>query len=80
MKQFPVLNPPDGCAKTIPWDCVNEKNAYQVHGQTVERLAERGGLSPHEIFFNHYSLRFNEFKVTIDEAVALVNKLNKKAR
>lgn len=34
----------------IPWEMIepHEKQAYSNHSQTLERLAERGGLSPCE--------------------------------
>ncbi len=35
----------------VPWDLVrpHEHQAYKNHGQTLSRLAERGGLSPLEL-------------------------------
>lgn len=39
-----------GCPKTIPFSLLapHEKQAQHNHGQTLKRLAERGGLSPDE--------------------------------
>lgn len=57
MKQFPLLKTssqrreypdwPDG----IPWAMIREhaRQAIANHGQSLERLAERGGLSPLEM-------------------------------
>jgi hypothetical protein len=40
-----------GCPQSVPWDLVapHEARAWKNHWQTLERLAERGGLSPHEL-------------------------------
>jgi hypothetical protein len=40
-----------GCPKRIPWERIapHEAQALHNHDQTLERLAERGGLSPFEI-------------------------------
>lgn len=43
-----------GCPRAIPWRFVapHEAQARENHGgQTLERLAERGGLSPIELFY-----------------------------
>lgn len=45
-KWFPILKPGTD-ARAVPWDLV-EKHRVQIeknHYQTLERLAERGGLS-----------------------------------
>ena len=46
MEEFPILE----CRSekfTIPWGLISqhEEQAYKNHGQTLKRLAERGGLS-----------------------------------
>jgi len=41
-----------GCPQEVPWELLasHEKQALQNHGgQTLERLHERGGLSPKEM-------------------------------
>lgn len=40
-----------GCPRSVPWDIVepHEEQAQKNHGQTLQRLAERGGLSPAEL-------------------------------
>ena len=60
-KRFPVLWPPGrkveaalreaGCPHYVPWNLVaaHEDQAITNHGQTVQRLAERGGMSPLEL-------------------------------
>lgn len=58
-KQFPVLMPMTmekpyasaGIPAFVPWHLVapHEARAQRNHGQTLTRLAERGGLSPGEL-------------------------------
>ena len=40
-----------GCPRSVLWPAVapHEKQALENHGQTLERLAQRGGLSPREL-------------------------------
>ncbi len=56
MKLFKVLSSytgfPKDCPLTIPWDALNEEWAMKNHGQTLEHLDSRGGLSPAEIWSN----------------------------
>jgi len=56
-RQFPIIwqergKPIHGCPTSIPWDCIagHENQAQLNHGQTLDRLAERGGLAPTEAF------------------------------
>lgn len=46
-QQYIVL----GCPHTVAWELVapHEAQALKNHDQTLERLAERGGLSPAEM-------------------------------
>lgn len=59
MRTFPVLlghrdeekrGPPE-CPRSVPWSFIEpgRVQAERNHGQTLERLAERGGLGPGEI-------------------------------
>lgn len=60
-REFPVLWPWDrerhaqlvalGCPRSVPWSLVapHERQARANHSQSLERLAERGGLSPSEL-------------------------------
>ncbi len=43
MRRFPILHEDS----TVPWDLVapHRKGAYANHGQTLEGLADRGGLT-----------------------------------
>lgn len=40
-----------GCPETVPWELLapHESRAQMNHGQTLELLHERGGLSPAEM-------------------------------
>jgi hypothetical protein len=70
--RFPVLKPPPGCAAWVRLDALDEGWAQRVHGQTLKRLAERGGLCPEEIVWNLKRLKWGH-KVTRDYAIALTN-------
>ena len=56
-RMFPILLPEEwkrkfpNCPEEIPWALValHEDQARRNHSQTLERLAQRGGLSPAEI-------------------------------
>lgn len=57
MKRFPIMvgyqGTPAPCPSSIPWDAIApyEGHALENHQQTLERLAERGGLDPVEAYF-----------------------------
>lgn len=58
-RQFPLQDPRaynerkrEPRRTSIPWamlDTLHEKQAQKNHGQSLERLAERGGLGPNEM-------------------------------
>ncbi|AWJ85132.1 hypothetical protein TSH58p_17355 [Azospirillum sp. TSH58] len=53
-RTFPILypaRPPADAPRSIPWSLVapHRAQAQINHGQTLERLAERGGLAPCEL-------------------------------
>lgn len=64
-----------GLPDTLPWEMVEAyaDRARKNHGQTVERLAERGGLCVIELacLFNDKTLRFCQ-DLTFERAVAIV--------
>ena len=70
-KPFPVLGHYDykDCPKYINWSSLDEGWAKKIHNQTLERLAQRGGLSPSEIVMNIESKELVSFgrKLTIEE-------------
>lgn len=49
-KRFPILNPHNRI-KSIPWDMIepHRDQAKKNHMQSLERLAERGGLTWDEL-------------------------------
>lgn len=52
-RQFPVLfSTPKKKSDAIPWEVIapHEEQAHINHGQSLERLAERGGLSYREMY------------------------------
>lgn len=53
-KQFPILHSShrEGEPEYIPWEILepHEAQAYSNHGQSLEKLASRGGLSWREIY------------------------------
>ena len=79
---FKVHTPPIGCPKTVPWNSLNEEWALRNHKQSLERLNERGGLSPAEIHCNvnkrpSHTIYYN--RPTEDEGVACVISLQKES-
>lgn len=58
--KFPILfrehgsygNPVKDCPEFVPWDLLRgaESQAQRNHSQSLSRLAERGGLSPLELY------------------------------
>ena len=59
-RKFPIL---DGKSiKSIPWEVIapHDTQAQRNHGQTLERLAERGGLSAYEAVCVLTDRRFRE--------------------
>lgn len=75
-KPFPVLRAPPGCASFIKWSALDDRQARVNHSQTLERLAERGGLSPVEIFGNINRIKWRDLGgVDKAAAVELVNRL-----
>ena len=67
MKTFPILFSysdrfkyprPDELPRQVPWSLVepHEAQARANHGQTLERLAQRGGLDPVELYLVLHNL------------------------
>lgn len=76
-RRFPVLNQQRGhprdhktMPRSVPWDFAEKfrDQAQQNHGQTLERLAERGGLAPEEMWL---AAAGHGLKIQIDEQVAI---------
>lgn len=60
-KMFRVHSPPEDCPSCIPWEMVEpfREAAQRNHGQTLEGLHRRSGLTVKELYavFNELSLR-----------------------
>lgn len=64
------------CPRFFPFSLLNEDWAQFIHSQTLERLAQRGGMSPTEILKNVRRERFEESsRFTEQYAVAEIRKL-----
>ncbi len=86
MKRFPIMIDRQGtkgpCPSSIPWDAIApyEKMAQVNHDQTLERLAERGGLCDVEAFFVMTGRTWDDAKMSDDlerEACAFLDKIVK---
>jgi len=66
------------CPKTVPWHRIApyEQQARKNHDQTLERLAERGGLDPFEILAVVSGFRWDYYynKFSLKETVDLLLK------
>lgn len=63
-ERFRVLNAEKfGVARDVPWALVEplRERAMSGHNQTLERLNERGGLSPVELYALVHALPFSEW-------------------
>lgn len=74
LRRFPVLQPPIGCAAWVIWYALDGQWALRIHGQSLEQLAKRGGLSPKEIYLNKYRLPLLT-NVSDRDAIELCNKI-----
>lgn len=76
-KPFPVhpeYRGKDGDPDSVKWSELSEAHAQRIHGQTLKRLAERGGLSPHEIVLNVEGLPWAA-GVTDKHALEVMNRI-----
>lgn len=50
--------------RSVPWDLVkeHERQAERNHSQSLDRLAERGGLSPKELWCVIHDMHFRDAK------------------
>jgi hypothetical protein len=77
-KVFPEL--PDD----FPDELLSEEWALRIHGQTLKRLNERGGLSVHELLMNLKRMTIRQFdntfkggvtKYEVDELLSYINEV-----
>jgi hypothetical protein len=58
------------CPEFAPFDLLNEEHAMRIHGQSLKRLNERGGMSPLEMITNIEKLPFyTNVKITESEGI-----------
>lgn len=72
LRQFP------DAPRSIPWRLIapHEKQAIQNHGQTLERLNERGGLDPKELYAVMHDLPWRStINISIYDAVEWLKSL-----
>lgn len=78
IRQFP------NCPRSIPWEMIapHERQAQINHGQTLERLAERGGLGIREALWVLKDYRWKWADIgpnraeDVEELISLVNAFN----
>lgn len=75
--RFPIL---EKGKPTVPWSAIegHEQQALRNHHQTLERLAERGGLSYAEFWFVMHDEDWDDWKMAHAKEAGewLVRKLN----
>lgn len=63
------------CPKEFPNELLSSEYANHIHGQTLKRLDERGGLSPAEIVGNVNKLEWNFIvEMTKEDAIRRIKK------
>jgi hypothetical protein len=77
MTPFPVMKTKGypGCPEAVPWSAVapHEARAMRNHGQSLARLAERGGLHPRELYAVLTDRLWHDVQaVTVEEVVAVI--------
>lgn len=77
-KLFPVhpANRPENCPDFVPWSKLSEEMATKNHGQSLQQLCNRGGLSVVEIGANYCGLAVRDV-TNAEQALALVKELAK---
>lgn len=73
-ERFPIL----GTGRSVPWDFMapHEEQAQVNHGQTLERLAQRGGLDPAEMLAVVEGIKWASIgKAFVEEAPARLDAL-----
>ncbi len=79
-KRFPVLLGDQrsiwrGVPDSIPWDAISthEQQARANHGQSLDALAQRGGLSPYELLAVLFDQPF--WRCSLPEPATVIKKL-----
>lgn len=66
-KMMKIQDPPQGFPSHVPYALLSEDQAEKNHGQTLDRLNERGGLSAGEALANIYRQRLHPMAMSSDE-------------
>lgn len=75
-RPFPVYDAPEGCPASVTWSSLNLDHAERVHSSTLVRLAQRGGMTPIEIFGNVRRIPAREYgRIKLAEALDLVKRI-----
>ena len=77
MKKFKVINYEKyvDCPKYVRWSELSESRASTNHGQSLEKLNGRGGLSPKEIMANVLDIHYLDLRLSLGESLIEVRKL-----
>lgn len=67
------------CPKEFPVGLFNEQWALKIHGQTLKKLNERGGLHPIEMLCNIWELPYRQVS-TMDTGSAIVQLIGMSGR
>ena len=88
-KRFPILLPyrrdeleplmSAGCPRSVPWSLVapHEAQARDNHDQSLQRLAERGGLSVNELVSVLENRRYAYDRTDLDALPLLLERLER---
>lgn len=63
--------------KSMPMVMLSDKQAMKNHGQTLERLAERGGICPSEALAIMDSLHWGSVKVCDENDLLLLRRVER---
>ncbi len=65
-------------ADSIPWEAISahEQQAHTNHGQSLDVLAQRGGLSPYELLAVMFDQPF--WRCNLPEPATVIRKLKEK--
>ena len=81
MKVFKILDPNRYkiSVKSVPWHWIapHEAQALRNHGQSLEKLNSRGGLSPYELYAVIHDVHSREIRhVTMDDAITWLESID----
>lgn len=59
------------CPREIPNEILDERHAAVIHGQSLNRLNERGGMSPGEVLLNIDKGRYKDL-ISIEKSIPIL--------